>query len=202
VVQRSNPKKKELPSIVATLFKAQGKSASLRLCSDLVDSVGSDIEALNTAVLKVSTYLGEQKTVTEADLKAVIEVSAEIKVWELTDALCSKNTVDALSIFNLMLLQGQSISAIHSAVVKTTRELIIARSLLDERGSVVESEISLVLGKPEWMLRGVLRGAERYTADLLQEGLSQLAELENTIKTSSEGEAAYRRWILEFTSER
>jgi len=196
VVERSNPKKKELPAIVQSLFAAQGKAVAIDIASVIVDSVGESIEALNTAVIKTATYMGDRREVSRDDIDAVVELSAEIKVWEFIEALQMRRGSSALAIFTLLLNQDNSLYLIQPAVVRAIRELIITRSCLDAGDS--PAQIASVFGKPEWMVRKTIEGARMYRAEELRDGLSRLAELEYLLKTSSEGEAAYRRWIAEF----
>jgi DNA polymerase III delta subunit len=62
--------------------------------------------------------------------------------------------------------------------------------------------VASALGKPDWMARRTLEGAHRFSASELRDGLADLADVEFKLKTSSVGEAAYRRWILEFCLQR
>jgi DNA polymerase-3 subunit delta len=197
VVERTTPKKKELPAIVGTLFATRDKDASFDICRDLVESVGEDLEALDTAVAKMATYMGERTVATREDVRAMVETSVEVKVWDLTDALLDRRASDALSLFNLLLQQSNSVFRIQSAVVRTLRELIVVRSCIDD-GDDSPSRASSALGKPDWIARRMLDGARRYSARELHGGLAGLAHVEYTLKTSNEGEAAYRRWIIDF----
>lgn len=201
LVERSNPRKNELPAIVASLFAARGKKASATLCLALTESVGTDIEALNTAVTKIATYLGDRAVVRREDLDAVVEVSAEIKLWELTDAIQSRRGADALGILEMILAQGTTLYAVQPAAVRAVRELIIARSCLDG-GDDSLGAIASALGMPDWKVKRIAAGAHRYTGEELRCALSQLATVEHLMKTSSDGEPAFRRWILDFTSGR
>ena len=201
LVERSNPRKNELPSIVASLFSAHQKTASTTLCVALVESVGSDIEALNTAVTKIATYLGDRAVVRRDDIDAVIEVSAEIKMWELTEAIQSRRGADALSLLDMILAQGNTLYAIHPTVVRAVRELLVARSCIDV-GDESLTAVAAALGMPDWKVKRILAGARRYSAEELRRGLARLADVEMTMKTSSEGEHAFRRWVLDFTSGR
>jgi len=196
LVERTNPKKKELPGVVQSLFAAQGKKAPIDLASVIVESVGEDIESLNTAVIKTATYMGDRVDVTRVDIDAVVELSAEIKVWEFVEALQMRRCVDALATFTLLLKQDTSIYMVQPAIVRAVRELIIARTCLDAGDS--SSQTAQALGKPDWLARKTIEGARKYSAQELRDGLSRLAELEHILKTSSDGEAAYQRWILEF----
>ncbi|MCL2491640.1 MAG: DNA polymerase III subunit delta [Coriobacteriia bacterium] len=201
LVERSNPKKSELPAIIRSLFVAQGKNAPMGLCTAIVESVGDDIEGLNTAVTKIATYMGERTQVTPEDVDAMVEISAEIKVWELTNALQRRRPTEALATLERLLKQDSSLHMIHPAVVRAVRELIIARSLIDA-GDESLDQIAATLGTPNWLAKRVREGAYQYSAEELCAGLERLAGLEYIMKTSNEGEPAYRRWILEFTTAR
>jgi DNA polymerase-3 subunit delta len=200
IVERTKPKRKDLPPIVQSLFSAQGKQVSFELASDIIASVGEEIEALNTAIIKTATYMGDRSRVSREDIDAVIELSAEIKVWDLTDAIMMRDAKAALSVFDLLLKQDNSIYVVHPAVARTLRELIVARACIDKDDGTVYS-VASALGKPDWMARRTLEGAHRFYSEELRQGLSRLAGVEYKLKTSSVGEAAYRRWILEFCSE-
>ena len=198
IVARTTPKKKELPTVVQQLFKNQGKIISLKLAADIVSSVGEDLEALNTAIAKTATYIGQRTEVTKADIDATIEASAEVKVWDLIDALQNRDGMQSLSLYRLLLKQNNSMYLIAPTVTRTVRELIIARSCIDT-GAGSPAQVASALGKPEWLARKTFEGAKRYAAVELRDALAQLADVEFKLKTSREGEAAFERFLIDFT---
>ena len=197
IVERTAPKRKELPAIVQSLFAARGKEASLAIGGALVESVGENLEALDTAVIKTATYMGQRTTVAREDVDAVVETSAEVKVWDFANALTDRKAAEALSLFNLLLQQGNSIYPIQTIALRSVRELIIARACI-ESGDDSLGHLASVLGKPDWLIRRILSGARKSTSEHLRDGLGKLAQVEFILKPSPEGEAALQRWILEF----
>lgn len=91
---------------------------------------GPDTRTIASELAKMRTYLGEDNhTVTESDVAAITSVSGdEIEIWELTDALSSRNPARIIS--TLRNFQGDSGWAIMLSTVieRWFRDLIIAKS--------------------------------------------------------------------------
>ncbi|MDO5296666.1 MAG: DNA polymerase III subunit delta [bacterium] len=85
----------ERESWIAHSLQQFGLNAAPTLIRQISERTGSDTQFLQTQLEKLKQYLGERQEVTSADIKTVIRKSIEIKSWELTEAIRSKNMQQA-----------------------------------------------------------------------------------------------------------
>lgn len=95
-----------------------------------IAKAGPNIRTIASELAKMRTYLGENNhTVTSADVAAITSASGdEIEIWELTDALASRNPARIIS--TLRNFQGDSGWAIMLSTVieRWFRDLIVAKA--------------------------------------------------------------------------
>lgn len=95
-----------------------------------IAKAGTDMRTIASELAKMRTYLGEDNhTVTSADVAAITSASGdEIEIWELTDALASRNPARIIS--TLRNFQGDSGWAIMLSTVieRWFRDLIAAKA--------------------------------------------------------------------------
>lgn len=80
---------------LAATVRAQGKTIAAEALTRLV-SRGNDRIALGLELDKVLVYVGERKTITKADVDAVVATDPEDVVFRLVDAVCGRRTGEAL----------------------------------------------------------------------------------------------------------
>jgi len=95
-----------------------------------IAKAGPNMRTIASELAKMRTYLGENNhTVTSADVAAITSASGdEIEIWELTDALASRNPARIIS--TLRNFQGDSGWAIMLSTVieRWFRDLIVAKA--------------------------------------------------------------------------
>ncbi|HLR25688.1 MAG TPA: DNA polymerase III subunit delta [Fodinibius sp.] len=74
----------------------------------LAQYVGSNLQLLSTEIDKVCTFVDSSKTIKEEDIKKIIGLYREYSVFELKDALFSRNTDQALFIAEQMLQHSKA----------------------------------------------------------------------------------------------
>jgi len=207
VLDRKAPKRRELPGVVRALFAERELAAEPAAADALVNLVGEDLGALSTAVATVAAFVGQQanRKVTRAVVAEVVGASAEVKTWELSDALAKRQGALALSLADRALKQGQSLFAIATLIPRLLRQLIVARSLLDSGTSNPASMLIDELKLPpniSWRADSIVRQAQAFSAEKLRGALGSYAELEFTMKSSSPeaGRLAFDRWVVDFCS--
>jgi len=205
VLDRKTPKRKELPGIVRDLFAERGLTADAAAPEALVNLVGEDLGALSTAIATVASYVesASDKKVTRKVIAEVIGASAEVKIWELGDALEKRNSADALRLVARALDQNTSLISLGVPALRTMRQLIVARSLIDEgvpdpAGMLVE-ELKLPPNL-SWRAKPILQAARAFSAKKLRDALCDYAEVEAAMKSSPDDikRLAFERWIIGF----
>ena len=75
-----------------------GRQGDSRTVSLIAERTGTDVRFLQTQLQKLSQYMGERTTITEADIRATIRLSEEMQSWQMTEAVRQKNLTRALSL--------------------------------------------------------------------------------------------------------
>ncbi|HSK48375.1 MAG TPA: hypothetical protein VLA05_10290, partial [Coriobacteriia bacterium] len=185
----------DVPGHVRRMFEQQGKAISLDGAEELVSAVGYDLRRLSAEVSKAVAYVGERQQVTREDVSAVTATTAPTSIWEFTEALGDRDCRRALARVSDLVGEGESVFGLHAMALRTLRDLIAVRSLLD-RGRTGAGEISRELGRQEWQIKRLIRQAKGYRSEELVALLQSAAAGEAKMKTSRDARLVLERWIV------
>ena len=102
---------------------AKNLSLSTKAQNILLQKVGGDLLALENEIEKLICY-ADGKTITDRDVEELVASIAEASVWDLTDALVSKNVEKAMTTLELLLEQSHAPHKILSMILWQMRRLI------------------------------------------------------------------------------
>jgi DNA polymerase-3 subunit delta len=88
----------KLPEWTSELVQSKGLTISPKALMLLVDHIGNDLSRIDNEIGKLSINLGKRKNISEEDIEEYIGVSKEFNVFELQDALASKDLSKAIRI--------------------------------------------------------------------------------------------------------
>jgi len=88
----------ELPEWTSSLVKSKGFNIQNKALFLLIDHIGNDLSRLNNEIDKLSLNIGERKTITDDDIETFVGVSKEFNVFELQQAIASKDLYKAIRI--------------------------------------------------------------------------------------------------------
>jgi DNA polymerase-3 subunit delta len=105
---------------------------------ELVDALGGDMMMISNELEKLILYVGEKKRITLGDVETMVLAAKQRSLYELTDAISSKDRVRALEILDAILASGEGEEAAIGHVymlAKTFRQMlvIIERNVRDQR---------------------------------------------------------------------
>jgi len=118
--------KKDLPRWVAEQFRQRGVAAEPEACAALVQLVGEDLSTLSTEVEKLATWAAGEP-IGEREVAALVAASAELPVYELTEAWAARDAARACRLALEADFTGHQAFNIcaHATIMSTpTRELI------------------------------------------------------------------------------
>lgn len=90
----------ELPEWTQNLVQSKGLAINSKALLLLIDHIGNDLSRLNNEIDKLALNLGNRKQITEDDIETFVGVSKEFNVFELQQAISSKNLYKAIRIIN------------------------------------------------------------------------------------------------------
>lgn len=88
----------ELPGWISELIKSKGYSITSKALVLLIDHIGNDLSRLNNEVDKLVLNLHNRKNITEDDIETFVGISKEFNVFELQQAIASKDLYKAIRI--------------------------------------------------------------------------------------------------------
>jgi DNA polymerase-3 subunit delta len=105
---------------------------------ELVDALGGDMMMISNELEKLILYVGEKKRITLGDVETMVLAAKQRSLYELTDAISSKDRVRSLEILDAILMSGEGEEAAIGHIymlAKTFRQMlvILERNVRDQR---------------------------------------------------------------------
>jgi len=105
---------------------------------ELVDSLGGDMMMVSNELEKLILYVGEKKRVTLGDVETMVLAAKQRSLYELTDAISSRDRTRALEMLDAVLSSGDGDEAAIGhlyMLAKTFRQMlvILERNVRDQR---------------------------------------------------------------------
>src|SRR6202041_663401 len=105
---------------------------------ELVDALGGDMMMVSNELEKLMLYVGEKRKVTLGDVETMVLSAKQRSLYELTDAISSKQRVRALEVLDAILSSGDGEEAAIGHIymlAKTFRQMlvILERNVRDQR---------------------------------------------------------------------
>lgn len=88
----------ELPEWTSDLIKSKGYSITNKALFLLIDHIGNDLSRLNNEINKLILNLQGRKSITEDDVETFVGISKDFNVFELQQAIASKDLYKAIHI--------------------------------------------------------------------------------------------------------
>ena len=171
-------------------FKKAGIRVPEAAMQAFLDRVGVESRQIAGEIEKLDLYLGKRRELTAEDVQQVVSSSRTAMIWDIADAVTSRDLDVALGMVRQLLFQGES--AIGLVVILSTRfrELILFRDALDRGWMLVRPrgrQVQVEWGNPPADMEALFetmptldpRKMNPYRAGLLAEqaGRFRVAEL-------------------------
>ncbi len=197
VAEYRAPAKRDYPKTVVKMFAERGKRVGLDAAEVLVRAVGYDLRRISIEMDKVIAYTGEESTLSRTEIEQVMSTTAPTSVFELLDAIGSRDTRRALRLLAALVAEGESIHGIHALTVRHVRNLLSLRALEARESSQSLSGIAREIGILDWQARNLAQQAGRFRSGELVDALRKAAAAEEQMKTSRDPRLVFERWIVE-----
>src|SRR5215467_10206604 len=117
---------------------AQGIKIDADGARELVDALGGDMMMISNELEKLILYVGEKKKITLGDVETMVLAAKQRSLYELTDAISSKDRVRSLEVLDAILASGDGEEAAIGHIymlAKTFRQMlvILERNVRDQR---------------------------------------------------------------------
>src|SRR6202142_238759 len=132
---------------------------------ELVDALGGDMMMISNELEKLILYDGEKKRITLGDVETMVVAAKHRSLYELTDAISSKERVRALEVLDAILTSGDGEEAAIGHIymlAKTFRQMlvILERNVRDPR--MLWAALWQGFRVPPFAADDIIRQARRY----------------------------------------
>jgi len=164
---------------------------------ELVDSLGGDMMMVSNELEKLILYVGEKKRVTLGDVETMVLAAKQRSLYELTDAISSRDRTRALEMLDAVLSSGDGDEAAIGhlyMLAKTFRQMlvILERNVRDQR--MLWAALWQGFRVPPFAADDIIRQARRYKS---KRELTRAIRLVSKADLALRSSPPSRRLILE-----
>lgn len=180
------PRRHELGEWVRAEFAAHSRRVAPDVALAILESVGSDLRELASAV-------GQLSADTEGEITAEVvhryyQGVAEVSGFDIADLACTGQLPKAVASTRRALQLGMSPVALATAL--SMQVSAIAR-LYSVRGGTDKFALGAAAGLPPWKAEQTLRVARRWDGAAVSEAVMLMAQLDAAVKGQTEGDMDY-----------
>jgi DNA polymerase-3 subunit delta len=163
--------------------QAYGKGVTREAAEYLKDVVGNRLGDLHNEIEKTVAYVGEKPVIELEDVEELVSEVRTRTIFELTDAIGMRNSLEALRILRRMLQAGEAHLKILSMIARQFRLIWKARYLVS-RG-VEKKELGRRLKLHHFYLESILEQTSHFNEDNLREGFRRFLQTDLAMKTTT-----------------
>ena len=159
------------------LARQRGLVLPRPVAEELVFVLGTNQGRLRAELEKLRAYVGGRGEVTSADVAAVVSPARQFTVFEMAGLLAERRRADALVRLRRLVEAGESPAGIVGLLAWLYRQLFEAQSLPAGRAAAI-------LRAPRARVEGLLRQAQKFSAEELRGAFAALLEADVALKSS------------------
>jgi len=182
VVECAPPKRQR--DVIAWL-QARAADRGLRLSEDaaaqLAMSVAGGLRGLATELDKLATFVGAGGTIDRAVVAALVPRTAEVRIFDLIDAVAEGRQRQAIDLLSEALGQGEQPLRVTALLARQFRLAIQARVMVDDGAN--SARVAEQLGLHPFVAEKLVKQCRRFSRDGLCRALVLLLEADIAIKT-------------------
>jgi DNA polymerase-3 subunit delta len=173
---------------------------------ELVDALGGDMMTISNELEKLILYAGEKKKIALGDVETMVLAAKQRSLYELTDAISSKDRVRALEVLDGLLSSGDGEDAAIGhlyMLAKTFRQMlvILERNVRDQR--MLWAALWQGFRVPPFAADDIIRQARRYKSKReLTRAVRLVAKADLALRSNPPGKRlVLEKLVLELASE-
>jgi DNA polymerase-3 subunit delta len=187
-----------------------GTTREIRIEADaareLVDALGGDMMMVSNELEKLILYVGEKKRITLGDVETMVLAAKQRSLYELTDAISSKDRVRALEMLDAILTTGEGDEAAIGhlyMLAKTFRQMlvILERNVRDQR--MLWAALWQGFRVPPFAADDIIKQARRYKSKReLTRAIRLVAKTDLALRSNPPGKRLIlEKLVLDLTAE-
>ena len=180
LVQCEPLKRNAVASFVSQRARALGHPISGALAAHLGDLIGTDVGAIVDALERLSLYVGPGAPLTEDAVVALVAPVRTAMMWDLTDAVCARDTAKALvALSEIDMARGAELPVL-GAIAGSVRKLARFQAAVEAGDSPAEAAEKA--GLPPFKASSMSQTVRRMPRGTMGRWLHLLAETDLALK--------------------
>jgi len=165
---------------------------------ELIDRVGQDLRRLNGELEKLEAFGSGQRSLSAADVSAVLGRGLARPLWALGDAMAGRRAGEAIELMQELLEEGEEPIRILGVLHRSVRQVRAASALQKSRASRAEMLKRLDLpANMAFKLEPILEAARRWSDGVLVAALAALDKADFRLKSGGEPGASLAAAVAE-----
>lgn len=174
------PKGNEINRWIRRAVKERGGQMAPQAVNLLAINVGSDLQALENEVEKLTLYKGDQ-LIQVGDVEKLGVFSADANIFELVDALGNRNGKKAVELLQQSLSEGSEPFQLFAMIVRQFRLIIQAKECAE--AGLRPDDIANAVGMHVFVAKKVHKQAQSFSLDQLKRIYNYLLNIDIDAKT-------------------
>ncbi len=174
-------KKDEYPEFVKNMIKKFNYQITDDAVNALLERTNFDFQLLSQEAEKLMLFSYDSKVIEEKDVILLVSRNLEGNIFELTNALLSKDQAKTIEIFYDLVARNEDPIRILNFIVNKIRELIHAKLLIEKgyRQDEIAEHFNIKSGRAYYLVKN----AQRADFNILETHLKKLSKLDFDIKS-------------------
>ena len=198
VIEFSYLSEPQMINWTVSLFKTFGKVISPHDAKYLVEITQEGMTSVKREAEKISAYTTGKAAITRQDINDVTVPVIENRVFDMVDAIFSKNAPAALGMLNDLLILKEDETKILGAISSNVEKLLTVKLLSEDR--MDSTQIAQKTKIAPFIINKYIKNASKYKTKDLEALLNKCVETDRTFKqTRCDKAVVLQSFIAEFT---
>lgn len=149
----------------------------------LASVTGSDPRLADNELIKLISYVGDERSITEQDVALLTPYVAEASMFEMVDALAEGRSGTAAALVRRLIEQQEDVFSIFGMIIRQFRLLLLTKEHLASGGSRDRNEIARVIGAHPFAAEKMSQQSRRFTIAQLEQIYRSLHDYDVKMKT-------------------
>ena len=123
----------EIEAFIQTRLRAENKTMNADAVQAFRELVAPSLREIANELEKLFVYTGQRREVSKEDVRAICSVSRQAVIWELTDALGARQTVQSITALENLLGAGESSIGVVIMLASQFRLMLLAKDLITRK---------------------------------------------------------------------
>lgn len=182
-VDLARPYENQMPQWIEYLCFRQGVKVTREAISLLLQFVGANLTELNNEIQKLKSFIGDRDEITENDVLQVVSRSRVDRIFDLTDAIGSRDKAKALTVLANLLEYGQSEVGAVALLNRHFRILSQIKALAPQ--GLSGPKLCSKVGIPQFLINNYMSQSRVWSDTKIARMFSLLALTDKALKSSS-----------------